>query len=441
MKNFLLLGLITILLAPTVEAREPLLPDPSIVVDTGHIETNALIASPGGEAFIEFSSDTNFVHEEGLLSFSGEILPPAIISLPDKRPRLRMEPLLSFELITDSGDPILFADRFDLKNTHNKLREQYLNPETTARSSWVKFIMPIEDEFVGIPQLWEYIGPEEGWAKIGGITDEPSPEGVRVFSTILRRTGVYTVFDENPAPKHYADEFDFSQEENMDLEEFWNESNGELPDGFTWEELQSMTIDGEITSREEFNNMDDIPEAGISVNDRAITINEKVALEARKTQLISQVSRATDPADITLLRELLTLIERKILIADQREQLVARKTQLEAAIPQANTEKLQKDLSDQLAMVEAQLRNLEDVALEQRINEIEGSLHVEIEKEIVLTPIVEEPEIEIPDNAELPQSGAMGSEGESPSLVFPLALLLVLLFVIASGIMASRKKH
>lgn len=442
MKNFLLIGLAIISFASSVDAREPLLPDPSIIVETGHIETNALIASSGGEAFIEFSSDTNFVHEEGLISFSGEILSPAVITLPDKRPRLRMEPLLSFELITDTGDPVLFADRFDLTNTHNKLREKYLNPESTMRSAWVKLIMPIEDESVGRPQLWEYIGPNEGWAKVGGIMDEPSPEGIRVFSAILRRTGVYTVFDEDPAPKHYADEFDFSQEEeNTELEAFWNEADGELPDGMTWEELQAITIDGEITSREEWNDVDAIPEAGISVNDRAITTSEKVALESRKTQLISEISRTTNPEDITLLRELLTLIERKILIADQREQLVGRKEQLEAAIPQANTEKLQADLTDQLAMVDAQLKNLEDVELERRIHEIEGSLHMEIKKEIAVIPIIEEPELEIPENAELPQSGAIGNEGESPSFIFPLALLFVLLFVIASGIMAARKKH
>ncbi len=434
-----MIALVTILLVPTISAREPLLPDPSITVDTGHIETNALLASPGGEVFIEFSNDTNFVHEEGLISFSGEILPPAIITLPDKRPRLRMEPLLSFELITDSGDPILFADRFDLKNTHNKLREKYLNPEATTRSAWVKFIMPIEDESIGKPQLWEYIGPNDGWAKVGGVTDEPSPEGVRVFTVILRRTGVYTVFDENPVPKHYADEFDFSKEENDAPEVFWNESNGELPEGLTWKELQSMSINGEIKSQEEWNNINNIPEAGISVNDRAITVSEKVALESRKTQLISQLSRATDPKDITLIRELLTLIERKILIADQREQLVDRKGQLELAIPQANTEKLQSDLTDQLAMVEAQLRNLEDVELERRIREIENSLHVEIEKEIVVTPIAEEPEIEIPDYVELPKSGA--EEGSTPSMIFPLALLAVIIFVITSIVIASRKKY
>lgn len=424
-------------------AREALVPDPSVFVESGHIQNSTLIASAGGEIFIEFSNETNFVHETGLVSFSGEILSPAIIELPDKKPRLRMEALISFELISDLGQPILFADRFDLQNTRNRLREKYINPETTTRSSWVKLILPITDETVIKPQLWEYIGPDEGWAAVGGILDEPSPEGVRIFSAILRRTGVYTVFDENPLPKHFADEFDFSQDEPSFIgdenELFWDETNGELPEGMTWEGLQSLTLDGEIKSQDQY--LNDLPESQISVNDRAITPDEKVALEARRTQLISQLSRTTDPTDISLLKEYLTLIERKILIADQREQLVDRQSQLTAAIPKATTEKLRSDLTDQLAMVDAQLRNLQDVELERRIQEIETSLHMSLSEKVTITSPEETlPELEIPPEAELPQSGATGENSQTPSLVFPLALLGVIIFVIASSVIASRRK-
>ncbi len=442
-KNFFLFCLIAISCLSIVDAREAMLPDPSVVVDTGMIEDSALLASPGGECFIEFSSSVKFVHEEGLISFSGEILPPATIEIPDQKPRLRMEALLSFELITDSGEPVLFADRFDLQNSRNRLREKYLNPETTTRSSWVKLIVPIENETVGRPRLWEYIGPDEGWAAIGGILDEPTPEGIRVFSAILHRTGVYTLFDEEPAPKHFANEFDGSMD-NMNSsgidptsEEFWNESNGELPDGMTWEEIQSLTINGEIKSRDEWNNIAEVPEALISVNKRDLTASEKASLQARKLQLISQLGRTTEPKDILLLQELLTLIERKIVIAQQREQLVARKTQIEVSIPAAATEKLRSDFTDQLAIVNSQLENLKDVALEQRIHEIESSMHMTVEKKVI--PIPAPIEIEIPEEAELPQSGAAGELDEVPSLVFPIALLFILLFVIGSGVVASRK--
>jgi hypothetical protein len=307
--------------------------------------------------------------------------------------------------------------------------------------------MPIEDETIITPQLWEYIGPDEGWASVGGILDQPTPEGIRVFSVILRRTGVYTVFDIDPIPKHFTDEFEISEEDplspvNEENTLFWDESDGELPDGLTWEEIQSLTENGEIKSQEEWDTINALPESQISVHDRAITTDDKVALEARKTQLISELSRTTDPKDITLLKEYLSFMERKILIADQREQLVARKEQLEAAVPKANTEKLQADLTDQLAMVDAQLKNLEDVEMERRIQEIESSLHLAVSKEIVPQPILEEPapQIEIPVEAELPKSGANGDSEETPSLIFPLALLGVILFVIASGVIASRKK-
>lgn len=443
MKNFLLLILVLTTIPTVIAARETLVPDASVLIETGHIETPALIASAGGEIFIEFSNETNFVHETGLVSFSGEILSPAIIELPDKKPRLRMESLVSFELISDSGEPILFADRFDLQNTRNRLREKYLNPETTTRSAWVKLIMPVENESVHTPQLWEYIGPDDGWATVGGILDEPSPEGVRIFSAILRRTGVYTVFDENPEPKHFADEFDFSQIDSSSQEEnelFWDETNGELPEELTWENLQANPTDREIKSQNQI--IPELPESQISVNNRAITPDEKVALEAKKTQLISQLSQATDPSNTSLLKEYLTLIERKILIADQREQLVDRKSQLTAAIPKATTEKLRSDLTDQLAMVDAQLQNLQDVELERRIQEIETSLHIVLAEEAITTPTTIEslPEIEIPAEAKLPQSGATGEETQTPSLIFPLALLGVIIFVIASGVIASRRK-
>ena len=444
-KNFLFLAFVAITLPSVIVAREALVPDSSVVVDSGHIEDSALLASAGGEIFIEFSNQTNFVHEVGSVSFSGEILPPAIIELPDKKPRLRMDALVSFELTSDSGEPILFADRFDLQNTRNRLREQYMNPETTTRSSWVKLIMPIEDESVGMPQLWEYIGPDDGWAIVGGIIDETSPEGIRIFSAIVRRTGVYTVFDEDPEPKHFADEFDGSQQDTAPLNEdeaalFWNESNGEIPDGMEWQDIQSLDANGEIQSQEDIARMRDLPESQISVNDRAITTDEKVALEARRTQLISQLSRATDPTDIALLKEYLSLIERKILIADQREQLINRKSQLEAALPKANTEKLRSDLGDQLAMVDAQLQNLKDVELEKRIQEIETSLHMSLSEEVTITPPEEPlPELEIPKEAELPQSGAAGEENTF-SLFFPFALLFVVGIVLASGIIAARKK-
>ena len=430
---------------PTVIlAHEALMPQPSVLIETGHIENPTLIASPGGEIFIEFSNETNFVHEIGLVSFSGEILSPATIELPDKKPRLRMKALVSFELISDSGEPILFADRFDLQNTRNRLREKYLNPETTTRSAWVKLIMPIEDKTIKKPQLWEYIGPDIGWATVGGILDEPSPEGVRVFSAILRRTGIYTVFDENPIPKHFADEFDFSQNESSfvrtENELFWDETNGKIPENMTWQDLQTLTIDGEIRAQDQ--QFNDLPESQISVNNRAITTDEKVALEARRTQLISQLSLATNPTDISLLKEYLSLIERKILIADQREQLIDRQSQLTAAIPKANTEKLRSDLTDQLAMVDAQLKNLQDVELERRMQEIETSLHIVLAEEVTTTPTITKPlpEIEIPMEAELPQSGAAKENIEIPSLLFPLALLGVVIFIITSGVIASRRK-
>ncbi len=445
MKNFFLIGFILLASLQNIEAREALLPDPSVVIDTGSIEEPALLASAGGEAFIEFSNATKFVLENGFLSFTGEILSPVVIALPDQRPKLRMNPLLSFELGTDSGEPILFVDRFDLQNARNRIREKYLNPDAMSRSSWVKLIIPIEDNAVGRPRLWEYIGPDEGWATIGGVLDDSNPESdVRVFSAILHRTGTYTLFDEDPAPKfHDSTEDIIASSININDEEFWNESNGELPEGVTWEEIQSIALDGGNSLHEEENNFEDLPEAQIVVNNREITIDEAVALNARKLQLISQITHTEDPQEAALLHELLALINRKLEIVALRKNLINRKKQMEVLMESATSEEGRSTASQQWAIIEAQLKSLEDVVLENRIRKIEDSLPSE---EIVTTEtpsiVVPEPEIEIPKEGKLPQTGTETlNENQSPSLVFPIALLFVLLFVITSAVIASHKKH
>lgn len=455
MKNFLLLGfIVSLVLSPLVCAKESLLPSSTVVVDTGRIDTNVLLASPGGEMFIEFSDYVHFVHEEGGISFTGEIMPPAIIELNVPSPKLRMEEMLSFELISNTGEHVIFADKFDKMYARNRIRERVMNPDEATRSAWVKLIMPIEDPKVGRPELWEFISEDEGWALIGGITGSESPEGVRLFSVVLRRTGVYAVFDASPPPRHYADEFDGSQLSEAAL---WDEAGIDIPEGLTEEELRQWLESSEYYEYEsnktitEFG-FEGVPEADISVADRSITTDDKIALEARKIQLISQVSRETDPERIKMIRELLELIGRKILIADQREGLLAREAQLEAAIPTAATEKLAADLTDQLAIVRAQLAGLEDVELNKRMIELETSINggseqrvqevvVEEQEAPEVVEVVED-EVEIPMDAELPKSGADGGEGaDSPSMVFPIVLFGVLAVIVGSMVMATRRRE
>ncbi len=209
MKKFLTAFAVITAFFPLVFAEyQPLMPASFVEVVDGNLAENTLLASDEGGVFIEFSKDTKFVDAEAQVNFTGEILPPHKIELEDvKNPRGLMRELITFEMVSNSGADILFIDKFDKRTRKNLFREQLLNPDGLKKSAWVKLVYLIEDENVKLPNLWEWQGEEDGWRKIGGNVAE-SGENSRVLTSVLRRTGIYTIFDEDPEPEHFADEYE-----------------------------------------------------------------------------------------------------------------------------------------------------------------------------------------------------------------------------------------
>jgi hypothetical protein len=197
-KFFTVLLFTSLLLLGDALAKEPLRTEESIAVETGKVVQSGILADSNGLLFIEFSKNARVVITSTGLSFSGEIVPPQIIALPDKKPRARMGEVITFELLGDTAEHLTFADQFDLMSWRSRMRSRYLNPAGFSRTTTlVQLLMPIYEEY-GELALWEY-NEQTGWNELGG-TLEDSTDGSQVFSSSLTGTGIFTLFDGNPPP-------------------------------------------------------------------------------------------------------------------------------------------------------------------------------------------------------------------------------------------------
>ncbi len=198
-KFFTTLSCLGLLFAGIALAKDPLRTEESIAIDTGKVVESGILADSNGLLFIEFSQNARIVVSKDRISFSGEIVPPQIIALPDNKPRARMQEVLTFELLGDTAEHLTFADRFDLMSERTRIRYRQLYPESFSRTtSLVQLLLPLHEEY-GELALWEYRS-DTGWNSVGGKVEETSTEGTTVFSSALTGTGIYTLFDENPSP-------------------------------------------------------------------------------------------------------------------------------------------------------------------------------------------------------------------------------------------------
>jgi hypothetical protein len=200
-RNLFLFFLGTTLLATTVVAKEPLRTQDSVIVKGGKISQTSIISDPNGEIFLEFLKDMRVINSSDRTSFEGEILPPALISLPDRAPRPRMQEILTFELLADTAERILFTDKFSLLQRASIARMQLTDPDNFQRTSLVKVFAPIKNQ-QNVLALWEYKGNDEGWARLGGSAEVSSDPDVLVFSSSIKSTGIFTIFEENPPPSY-----------------------------------------------------------------------------------------------------------------------------------------------------------------------------------------------------------------------------------------------
>jgi hypothetical protein len=198
-KFFVVLFFSALFLASGVLAKEPLRTEDAIFVEAGQVVESGILADSNGLLFIEFSGNARVVVTTDQLSFSGEIVPPQIIALPDNKPRARMQELITFELLGDTAEHLTFADQFDLMRWKTRVRYKYWNEESFSRdTALVQILVPITEDY-GELSLWEY-SYEDGWIELGGKVEDSSTPNTKVFSSVLTGTGIFTIFDNNPSP-------------------------------------------------------------------------------------------------------------------------------------------------------------------------------------------------------------------------------------------------
>lgn len=152
--------------------------------------------------FVELTKDSFVGSELDDREFNGEILPPQLTSSIAKAPRARMRELASFELFTDRADTAIFVDRYAMMHERTRLREQILTGTDFARTSGAQVLMRLSrDQNVGQAALWQYDTLQESWERIGGITSGSSEPDIDIFSVVIFETGLYTIWDEDPAPE------------------------------------------------------------------------------------------------------------------------------------------------------------------------------------------------------------------------------------------------
>lgn len=187
---------------PTTHAQSGLRTNDSVFVENAYVVSTSVVADPKGLVYVEFAENTYIVHREPKTRFSGEILPPTIITEPPylKKPKGRIREIVSFEVASDTLEDLAFIDKFDIAHQRNRQRAALLNGGTLPRTKLVKVIVPLFQEY-GSPALWEYTGQEkEPWIRLGGRTEETNEQDINLFIASLNGTGVYVLFDEDPAP-------------------------------------------------------------------------------------------------------------------------------------------------------------------------------------------------------------------------------------------------
>ncbi len=203
MKNILKSFWILILCVFTFNVNAQLRSIPAIPVEKGRILKTAILADPTGQVFLEFiKGDRVATDNKDIKVYEGEILPPTIVDAPAKAPRARMRELLSFEIISNTGDNLFLIDQYAALNAHTRKRLSYQDSEKlSARQSGIQILTKIfTEDKIGRPAIWFYDLEKTKWFRLGGITTESSERKIKVFSGIIYQSGTFTIWDENPGP-------------------------------------------------------------------------------------------------------------------------------------------------------------------------------------------------------------------------------------------------
>lgn len=274
---------------------EPLRADNFISVESGKVAETGILSDANGMIFLEFSDRTRIVRADDRTSFQGEILSPSIIALPGDKPRGRMREILTFEMLGDTADELLFTDQFYIMRSRSRLRYQLLNPDA-RQSILVRALIPIQEP-VGRLALWKWKG-ENNWERVGGKTEETEDLQMQLFSSTIPSTGVFGLFDEDPAPDFVPtfpiDQIDLVEPDPFAIEEISNDASG-LPNaasGLSGEDIPENPIP--LSENEDF-----IPPVEVEGQDGSPTEIDILVppLEGSDTQSIPQADSSVSMPD------------------------------------------------------------------------------------------------------------------------------------------------
>ena len=128
----------------------------SVEVNDGYVAETVVVADDSGKVFLEFLKGDRVAKTSDRQRYTGEVLAPIIIDAPAKAPRARMREVLSFELLSDTNEPIEFIDQYAAIHAKKRLRLS-LQSQSEGRRQGAQLItlLPQVDSLKR-PSLWYY---------------------------------------------------------------------------------------------------------------------------------------------------------------------------------------------------------------------------------------------------------------------------------------------
>ncbi|PID70827.1 hypothetical protein CSB37_00210 [bacterium DOLZORAL124_38_8] len=214
MKRLLIVGLLLLNIGVVLAASKAVLRvEDSATFKAGVVDHSTVLADEEGTVFVEFPRSILAVETLSHARFEGEILPPKLIEKPAENPKTRMESLVSFEILSGEGEQLTFTDRvLGSRRVSQSFMDKHPDEYVVGALPTLVFVAP--DESVGRLKLWRFVSEKEGWIRAGGV-QEKTEDGPVVFTAKLEKTGVYTIFDEEPKPKGKVFSVDAEYEQTL----------------------------------------------------------------------------------------------------------------------------------------------------------------------------------------------------------------------------------
>lgn len=190
------------LIGASVQVSAALRTADAVEIKAGIIQETVVLANDRGELFLEFLKDDRVAKSLDQQIYDGQILPPIPVDAPAKAPRARMREVLSFEIISDTNEPLELIDQYSALHAKDRLRVSLSNAAGQRRQGAQLITTFAADQNISHPALWSYnaLNNRQPWLRLGGIMGDAPEAETQVFSAFLYGTGAYTIWDENPAP-------------------------------------------------------------------------------------------------------------------------------------------------------------------------------------------------------------------------------------------------